>query len=479
MKKGFLSLFFLFILLGIFLAPGLSRASEDSFCAVYLTGVGCPHCAKSDPIILGDLLKEYPKLTIIEYEIYQQISNAPLIYLYNESYNSGLGIPLMIFNKDDYLVGDRDINNKVRDRIEVGENSCPLSFGLVDFDDIDFNSIVGLPKIWHGNRVLIRTGVKGDSEVLKKLLEEEDIKEFLKSIKFENIEPSKIPLSGGYVEFENAIKVKDWIFQWDGDSLDSKPSSNENEGGISNILPGGVDMIDLTKGEGRITLTKVLSLAAADAVNPCALAVLALMLIAILSYNREKKRNVLLAGLAFTFSVFIMYLIYGVVIIRSFQIIQGLTWIRVWLHQILGIGAVVLGLFKIRDYFKSGAVCNTSSKVAKIVSKVTSPAGAFVVGAFVTIFLLPCTIGPYVICGGILCSLGVIRSLPLLILYNIVFVLPMIVVVFLIYFGLSRVDDISSWQARNLGRIDLVSALLIIALGVFMILNGLNLESLN
>jgi cytochrome c biogenesis protein CcdA len=221
--------------------------------------------------------------------------------------------------------------------------------------------------------------------------------------------------------------------------------------------------------ETNLTLAKVLSLAVVDAINPCALAVLSLMLITILAYNPEKKRNVLLAGMAFVISVFVMYLLYGLIIIRSFQIIQALTSIRILLYQILGAGAVVLGVLKLKDFFRAQAVCNVTPKVNKIISKITSPMGAFIVGAFVTIFLLPCTIGPYIICGGILCSLDILKAFPLLLLYNFVFVLPMLIMVLIIYFGLSKINDISSWQARNIKYLDLIAGLIIIILGLAMI----------
>lgn len=218
------------------------------------------------------------------------------------------------------------------------------------------------------------------------------------------------------------------------------------------------------------TLTKVLSLAAVDAINPCALVVLALMLITILTYNPDKKGNILLAGLAFVSSVFVMYLVYGLVIIKSFQLVQALTFVRLWLYKILGGGAVVLGCFQIKNFFQTKAVCKVSPKVDKIISKVTSPKGALGVGAFVTIFLLPCTIGPYIICGGILCPLGILKALPWLLFYNLVFVLPMLAVVLLIYLGLSKIEDISTWQAKNMKYLDLVSGLIILGLGAAMLL---------
>jgi len=220
----------------------------------------------------------------------------------------------------------------------------------------------------------------------------------------------------------------------------------------------------------EFTLVKIISLAAVDAINPCTLAVLSLMLVAILTYNPTKKRNILLAGLAFIFSVFVMYLIYGLIIIESFQLFSTLKIVQLWLYKIIGVGAIVLGFLKIRDFFQAKMVCKVTPKIDRILSKITSPGGAFLVGALVTVFLLPCTIGPYVICGGILCELGILKSLPWLLLYNLIFVLPMVIVVLIIYFGLRKVEDIASWQAKNIKYIHLISGLIVLGLGIAMVL---------
>lgn len=220
----------------------------------------------------------------------------------------------------------------------------------------------------------------------------------------------------------------------------------------------------------QFTLVKIISLAVVDAINPCTLAVLSLMLVAILTYNPTKKRNILLAGLAFIFSVFVMYLVYGLIIIESFQLISALKIVQLWLYRIVGLGAIVLGCLKIRDFFQAKAICKVTPRLDRILYKITSPQGAFLVGALVTVFLLPCTIGPYIICGGILCQLGILKSLPWLLLYNLIFILPMLAVVLIIYFGLSKVEDISSWQARNIKYLNLISGLIILGLGLAMLL---------
>ena len=398
MKRVFFFLL-LTICCPIFLAAvAFAKERETATCVVYFTGIGCPHCAKADPVVLEESLEKYPNLVVIEYEIYQERENAPLLYKYNEVYKSGLGIPLLIFDKRTYLIGDRPILQSVEKTLEEKEgNPCPLIDGSsAPFGELDLSRLPGKPKIWTKEA------------------------------------PGLPP--------ENFQK--------------SRPQEPL-----------------------ELTLPKVLSLAAADAVNPCALAVLTLMLIAVLAYNPQKRRNILLAGFAFAASVFIMYLFYGLVIIKIFQVVRALTSIRPWLYKILGVGAVVLGGLNIKDFFayKPGGLgtempMKLRPRVQKIVSSVTSPRGAFGVGAFVTVFLLPCTIGPCVICGGILCSLSLLKALPWLLLYNLVFIFPMLVITILCYVGFATVEDVSGWKEKNIRYLHLVAGLIILGLGMAMLL---------
>ncbi len=225
----------------------------------------------------------------------------------------------------------------------------------------------------------------------------------------------------------------------------------------------------LDKISNEFTLVKIVSLAAVDAVNPCTLAVLGLMLMSVLTYNPTRKRNILLAGLAFVFSVFVMYLLYGLVIVESFQLLSSLKTVQFWLYKAVALGAIILGCLKIRAFFRAKAVCPVDSRIGRIVLKITCPRGAFLVGALVTVFLLPCTIGPYIICGGILCELGILKSLPWLLFYNLIFVLPMLAVVLIIYFGFGKVEDVTSWQARNIKYLHLAAGLVITLLGMAML----------
>lgn len=226
----------------------------------------------------------------------------------------------------------------------------------------------------------------------------------------------------------------------------------------------------------ELTFAKIVSLAAVDAINPCAFAVLILILVAILTANPNKKSKVLWAGLAFALAVFLTYLVYGLIIVIFFQAIRALSYIKPYLHIVITIIAILLGLLNIRDFlsyvpgrFATEMPIMFRPKVKKIISKVTSPLGAFVVGAFVTTFLLPCTVGPYLIAGGILSSLQLLHALPWLGLYNFIFALPMVIITLIIYTGFSSVENVSGWRERNIKYIHLAAGIIMLLLGMAML----------
>jgi cytochrome c biogenesis protein CcdA len=227
----------------------------------------------------------------------------------------------------------------------------------------------------------------------------------------------------------------------------------------------------------ELTFAKIVSLAAVDAINPCAFAVLILILVAILTANPEKKSKVLWSGFAFALAVFVTYFIYGSIIVVFFQAIRALNAVKPFFHIVIIIIAILLGLLNIRDYlsyvpgrFATEMPIMFRPKVKRLISKVTSPVGAFIVGAFVTTFLLPCTVGPYLIAGGILSSLQFVKTLPWLALYNFVFALPMLIITLIVYFGLSSTDNLAGWKDRNIKYIHLAAGIIMLFLGIAMIL---------
>ena len=226
-----------------------------------------------------------------------------------------------------------------------------------------------------------------------------------------------------------------------------------------------------------LTFAKITMLALADSVNPCAIAVLAMILMTILMHNPEKKKRVLYSGLAFILSVYIGYMAYGLIITQFFRSFAELLRVNaVYVFNGLGIFAMVLGALNVKDYFmyKKGGMATEMPmflrpKVKNGIDKITSPSGAFIVGFIVTLFLLPCTIGPYIIASGLLAELGFIGAIPWLMYYNLIFVIPMVAIVFLVAFSFRQVEEVSGWQKKNIKRLHLISGILLFLVGLALI----------
>lgn len=227
-----------------------------------------------------------------------------------------------------------------------------------------------------------------------------------------------------------------------------------------------------------LTLFKIISLGAVDAVNPCALAVLSLILISILTHNPKNKRSVLMAGLSFTLAVFITYLFYGLVLVEVLGRVGALMTLELLLYRILGILAIIIGILQVKDFlwYSPGTIGTEMPKflrpkVKKLISEVTSPRGAFLVGIFVTVFLLPCTIGPYIVAAGSLAKFSdLIRIIYYLVIYNLIFIIPMASVTLIIYGGMATVSNFSEWKDENIRNLHLISGSLILAIGITLIL---------
>lgn len=449
----------------LFVTPAF--AQESYVCGVYLTGVGCPHCAKADPSVLGDFVKAYPTLIVIEYELYQHPENAQIVYSYFDTYHSEPGIPQIIFNPEEIIRGDTPLLTQLPSYLNSKQNNpCPLLGEIENFEDLDLSVLPGTPTIWYRDRVLMKGMNENYTVSPNELLVSEDIEAYLEGKKYLVINPRDIAISGGYVGFEKAIEIAGWIFQWE-----RIPGSSD---GDANNNPGDSSDDDEIKVE--LTWSKLISLAAVDAINPCALAVLTLMLIAIITYDPKKKENILYAGLAFSFSVYVMYLFYGLILIKFFQVIQALASIRLLLYQVLGVAAIILGFLNLKDFFwyKPGGFMTEMPMrmrpaAGKLIKKMTSPQGAFLLGAFVTIFLLPCTIGPYVIASGILSILDLVQTLPYLLIYNFIFILPMLAITASVYLGFARAQEVKEWKNKNVRYLHLVSGTIIIILGILMV----------
>ncbi|MFZ5517902.1 MAG: cytochrome c biogenesis CcdA family protein [Candidatus Zhuqueibacterota bacterium] len=222
----------------------------------------------------------------------------------------------------------------------------------------------------------------------------------------------------------------------------------------------------------RITLPALVSAAAVDAINPCAFAVLVLLLGTILLATHRNRKAILGAGFAFTAACYISYYLMGVGLFSAVQI----TGFQHAVYVIVSVLALVIGIWNIKDYFWPGRWFSIEvpkswqPTLKKITSNITSAPGAFGAGIVISLFLLPCTSGPYVVIIGMLSSMATrTQALALLALYNVIFVLPFVLITLGIGFGFTTTARVEMWRQSSLQKLHVITGIIMVALGISML----------
>jgi cytochrome c biogenesis protein CcdA len=60
-------------------------------------------------------------------------------------------------------------------------------------------------------------------------------------------------------------------------------------------------------------------------------------------------------------------------------------------------------------------------------------------------------------------------AIPILLFYNVFFVLPLVLITLLMYFGFASVEKMTEWKEKNLRRLHLVAGLIMLILGIIVV----------
>jgi len=214
----------------------------------------------------------------------------------------------------------------------------------------------------------------------------------------------------------------------------------------------------------------VLATAAIDSINPCAIGVLILLISTLLTLSKDRKK-MLWIGIIYIASVYVTYLLAGIGLLYFIQKLNIAEPIGI----VVGGLVILLGFVEIKDFWwygKGFSLHIPQSKIASIKKYVknASVPGAIVLGIFVSAVELPCTGGPYLAITALLAKMGMsMKVFGYLALYNFIFVLPLIVILLIIYFG-GQTSSVKKWKMKYRKWMRLITGIIMIALGVLLIL---------
>ncbi len=227
----------------------------------------------------------------------------------------------------------------------------------------------------------------------------------------------------------------------------------------------------------EITLGIVISAALADSINPCVLGVL-IFLLAFLTRVFKSRGQMIVGGLLYSFVVYATYLALGFGILKI-TVSIGIASAFYWAAAIV---AILAGLFEMKDYFwyGRGFTLQMLPGGAERLKAYTDRIESFYVshrnialllvgllGIFVVLVELPCTGAPYFAILALLAKGMYADAVPYLLLYNFIFVAPLLAVIAIAYFG--KTESMERWRAEHRGAMRLFTGLFLVALGAYMI----------
>lgn len=220
-----------------------------------------------------------------------------------------------------------------------------------------------------------------------------------------------------------------------------------------------------------LTLPIVLGAAVIDSINPCAIGVI-LFLSSVLLKVSAQKGVLLRLGALYVTTVYIVYMLSGL----------GLIWFQMTLISrgyaeavgiVVGIAVMGLGLIELKDFFWYGKGISleisprNKEKLVAMAQRI-SVISIVGIGAFVALVELPCTGGPYLAITAILAKSFDWSAFSYLLIYNFIFVLPLLIILGMIYFGASTLV-LKQWRQAKRKWMNLTTGLLMVFLGGFLI----------
>jgi len=216
----------------------------------------------------------------------------------------------------------------------------------------------------------------------------------------------------------------------------------------------------------KITLGGIVIAALIDSINPCAFGVLIFLLATIFSTASSKRA--LKYGLTYIFIIFLVYFSAGLGIIKFLSEFSGIVNYFV---VVAGILVFIGGIMEIKDFFWYGRGISLKIPVSvkpalKRMTQKGTLSAVIVLGVVVALVELPCTGGIYLAILSLM-SINKTFGIPYLLLYNFIFVLPLIAIVLVTHYG-TKTEKIQIIVENNKKWMRLAAGIVMIGLAFYL-----------
>jgi len=235
----------------------------------------------------------------------------------------------------------------------------------------------------------------------------------------------------------------------------------------------------------HLTLFSVLLAGLIDGINPCAISTL-IFLISVLLIAGFRNSRLIVVGITYCLASFITYTAIGFGLFRFIHSLEGLPIVRRGLELAMAGILIVMAYFSFRDAWKYLLSKDPNSITLKLphriklimnsIMRLFSTArhallAAFFIGVLVTLLETVCTGQVYVPTLVLIIKSGASPFLGLvyLLLYNLMFILPLVIVFGLILYGI-KVQHLLDWSKRQVVKSKIIMGCLFVALALVLIL---------
>ena len=233
----------------------------------------------------------------------------------------------------------------------------------------------------------------------------------------------------------------------------------------------------------RFSVLTVALAGLADGFNPCAFAT-AIFLTSLLALGGRSRRVKLLGGLAFCIASFLTYFLLGFGFLRAFRALDGLHAVRLIITYATSALLFVLAALSMVDAVRYNRKGVPSSVLLQLPNAVKQR---------IHNLARVCLSGPTVLVGGLLCGAGVtllesvctgqlylpilvwlsresggVRAWMLLLLYNVAFILPLLVVFLLAAYGVHN-QRLADWSRRHVVPAKILLAVVFLTLAFLLL----------
>ncbi|MAF89071.1 MAG: hypothetical protein QF775_04220 [archaeon] len=227
----------------------------------------------------------------------------------------------------------------------------------------------------------------------------------------------------------------------------------------------------------QLTIGIVIAAALADSINPCVFGVLIFLMGYMLTAFKSKAR-LLVGGLIYIATVYVTYFLIGLGILSA-AYSANLTNT---LYTIAAVIAIFAGILEVKDFFWYGKgpslqiIPGGAERIKKYTYKFSefnnkhpafNMALAVGLGVLVVFVELPCTGAPYLAIIGLLAAGEYSNGVPLLLFYNLIFILPLLVILGLVYTGKAS-KQLEAWRKKHRGLMRLFIGIFLLTLGTYM-----------